>query len=192
MQLQAAERTGVAPWQPGERPALAISSCGNAALAAATLAAAADWPIEVFVPAWASEQIVRTLRALRAAVVVCERRAGDPPGDPCVLRFREAVAGGAVPFSVQGPENVLCLDGGRTLGLGDRRPGGGGGDRALDRVFLQVGGGALAGCVGAALEQVSPSTRLHAVQTAGLRAAGAGLAARRPRPVVGGVAVVAN
>ena len=38
-----------------------------------------------------------------------------------MLRFREAVAAGAIPFTVQGPENALCLDGGRTLGLGDRR-----------------------------------------------------------------------
>ena len=40
----------------------------------------------------------------------------DPPGDPAMLRFREAVAAGAIPFTVQGPENALALDGGRTLG----------------------------------------------------------------------------
>eukprot|EP00932_Pfiesteria_piscicida_P015650 SRR837773.28173.p3 GENE.SRR837773.28173~~SRR837773.28173.p3 ORF type:complete len:152 (-),score=64.22 SRR837773.28173:9-464(-) len=32
-----------------ERP-LAVASCGNAALAAATVAAAMDWPIQVFIP----------------------------------------------------------------------------------------------------------------------------------------------
>ncbi len=40
-------------WQRRDRPRLAIASCGNAALAAATLARAAAWPIEVFVPDWA-------------------------------------------------------------------------------------------------------------------------------------------
>jgi threonine synthase len=46
LHLLAAERLGQLP----ERPPLAIASCGNAALAAATLAAAADWPIDVYVP----------------------------------------------------------------------------------------------------------------------------------------------
>src|SRR6185312_16867588 len=74
-----------------------------------------------------------------------------PPGDPAMLRFREAVAGGAVPFSVQGPENALCLDSGRTIGweldaqLVDAGAAGGW------RVIVQVGGGALAACVGAGL-----------------------------------------
>jgi threonine dehydratase len=82
------------------------------------------------------------------------------------MRFREAVQAGAVPFSVQGPENVLCLDGGRTLGweLADQAAAAG---VHIDRLFVQVGGGALAGCVGAALLDRSPATRLHAVQTEG-------------------------
>ena len=53
---------------------------------------------------------------LARAITTCERRADDPPGDPTVLRFREAVDAGALPFTVQGPENALCLDGGRTIG----------------------------------------------------------------------------
>ena len=48
LHLLAAERVGAAPWTPTGRPSLAIASCGNAALAAATLAAAANWSIEVF------------------------------------------------------------------------------------------------------------------------------------------------
>jgi threonine dehydratase len=166
LQLQAVERLGLAPWPSGSRPPLAISSCGNAAIAAATLAAAVEWPLDVFVPTWAPEPVLRRLHALHARVTVCERRADDPPGDPCVLRFREAVAAGAVPFSVQGPENVLCLDGGRTLGWEVADQAAAAGVR-LDRVFVQVGGGAFAGCVGAALIDRSPATRLHAVQTEG-------------------------
>ena len=70
-----------------------------------------------------------------------------------------------MPFGVQGPENALSLDGGRTLGweMGDAS-----GGVPLDRVFVQVGGGALAACVGRALaERGGRPPRLHAVQAAG-------------------------
>jgi threonine synthase len=143
------------------RPPLAIASCGNAALAAATLAAAVRWPIAVHVPPDANPAVLARLTTLGAQVVTCPRRDDDPPGDPCVHRFREAVAAGAIPFSVQGPENALCLDGGRTLGfeiverLGD----------AFDRVFVQVGGGALATGIGDALAVAGIGRPVHAVQT---------------------------
>jgi threonine dehydratase len=79
-----------------------------------------------------------------------------------MLRCREAVAAGSVPFTVQGPENALCLDGGRTLGweIGDALPASSGPWRA----FVQVGGGALAACVGAGL---GPAVRLDTVQAEG-------------------------
>jgi threonine synthase len=71
-----------------------------------------------------------------------------------------------VPFSVQGPDDALCLDGGRTIGweLAAQLDG-----VALDRIFVQVGGGALATAIGDALreEGVAPPARIHAVQTAG-------------------------
>jgi threonine dehydratase len=163
LHLRAAERLGAVPWStPGERPALAIASCGNAALAAATLAAAASWPIQVFVPPWAASSVVARLHELGAQVRVCPRLDADPPGDPCVHRCREAVQAGAIPFGVQGPENALCLDGGRTLGweLHHQVPG-------VERVFVQVGGGAFAACVGAAFAATGHVPRLHAVQTEG-------------------------
>ena len=117
LHLLTAERSGLVPWHDvADRPALAIASCGNAAFAAATLAAAARWPIRVFVPPGANPVVVARLRELRAAIVECPRRTADPPGDPCMHRFREAVAGGAVPFTVQGPENAWCLDGGTRSG----------------------------------------------------------------------------
>jgi hypothetical protein len=96
-----------------------------------------------------------------------------------MLRFREAVAGGAVPFTVQGPENALCLDGGRTIGweLAD--------GTALDRVVVQVGGGALATCTGWGL---GDSVRLDAVQTEGC----APLAAAWGRAAVLGLAEAAS
>lgn len=164
LHLLAAEHVGLAPWQRiPDRAPLAISSCGNAALAAATLARAVEWPLQVFVPPWADPTVVAELERLAAVVVTCPRLDGDPPGDPCIHRFREAVATGAVPFSVQGPENALCLDGGRTLGWELAMSV----DRPLDRVFVQVGGGAFAACTGAALRSAGHATRLHAVQTAG-------------------------
>lgn len=145
-----------------DRPPLAIASCGNAALAAAMLARAANWPIDVYVPMWMSESMGAELDRLGAGVHRCERRADDPAGDPAMLRFREAVSGGAVPFTVQGPENALALDGGRTIGweISDQM------DGAIDRIFVQVGGGAFAACLGAAVGD-RMATRLHAVQAAG-------------------------
>jgi threonine dehydratase len=134
-----------------ERPPLAIASCGNAAIAAATLALMVDWPLDVFVPTWMSDEVGELLRSMGARIHRCERRSDDPPGDPAMFRFREAVADGAVPFSVQGPENALCLDSGRTIGweLGAQlNDAGAAGDW---RVIVQVGGGALAACVGAGL-----------------------------------------
>ena len=95
------------------------------------------------------------------SIQVCPRLDGDPPGDPCIHRFREAVAAGAIPFSVQGPENALCLDGGRTIGWEMTESLG----HLLDRVFVQVGGGALAACIGAAFRSAGIHPVVHAVQT---------------------------
>jgi threonine synthase len=159
LHLKAAELLGFGP----RDDRLAIASCGNAALAAATLAAADRRELEVFVPPWASPAIVDRLQALRTIITVCPRRSGDPPGDPCVHRFRQAVDAGAVPFGVQGPENALCLDGGRTIGWEMADAFG----PHLDRVFVQVGGGALAACVGRAFADTGSRARLHAVQTEG-------------------------
>jgi threonine dehydratase len=159
LHLLAAERIG----HLIDRPRLAIASCGNAALAASTLAAAVDWPIDVYVPTWMTDGFGSELDRLGATVHRCERRPHDPPGDPAMFRFRDAVAAGAIPFTVQGPENALALDGGRTIGweIAEQAT------VPLDRVFVQVGGGAFAACLGAGLADTSPSTRLHAVQTEG-------------------------
>ena len=176
------------------RERLAIASCGNAALAAATLASAVDWPLTVFVPTWMDDAFGRLLDRLGADVVRCERRDGDPPGDPTLHRFRAAVASGAVPFTVQGPENALCLDGGRTLGweIGEQLLGGlpTGGDstareRPPRRAFVQVGGGALGTCLGMGLHRTHPDLRIDPVQAAGCapfatRHAARGCVASRP------------
>lgn len=148
---------------------LAIASCGNAALAAAIIARAAGRPLEVFIPTDANERVVARLEQLGAKITRCPRREGEH-GDPAYLRFREAVANGALPFTTQGNENGLSIEGCQTLGwemvsqlLANRS--------AIDRLFLQVGGGALASACIAAFEEahrvglVPELPRIHAVQT---------------------------
>ena len=96
----------------------------------------------MFVPVDANPHVLDRLRQLGAQVTICSRRPDDPPGDPCMHRFREAVRHrGALPFCVQGPENALTLDGGATMGheLADQLSLLGG----ADRLVIQVGGGAL-------------------------------------------------
>jgi threonine synthase len=150
---------------------LAIASCGNAALAAAVIARAADWPIDVFIPPDAPAAVVRRLRELGATIAVCARRAGEA-GDPCVAAFRRAVQKGAIPFGVQGPDNGLAIEGGCTLAfeMADALRGRGITPAA---VFVQVGGGALASAVSqgfavaAANGGIAQRPRLMTVQTAG-------------------------
>ena len=168
LHLMIAERLGLVPWtSEDERPPLAIASCGNAAIAAATLARAVDWPIDVFIPEWAGGAVVNTLEDLGARITRCSRADGGAPGDPTVVRFRQAVSVGAIPFSVQGPENALCLDGGRTIGWEMAEQLRAMGIEALDAVFVQVGGGAFAASVSRGLDEAGFSAPLHAVQTAG-------------------------
>ena len=162
LHLRACEELGLVE---GPRRPLAIASCGNAAIAASTLARAASWPIQVHVPETASPVVLRTLADLGARMHPCVRTPGVP-GDPAVFAFREAVADGAIPFSVQGPENGLCLDGGRTIGweVADALTGGEGTAASHTRVLIQVGGGAFAACMGWGL---GSGVRLDTVQTEG-------------------------
>jgi len=168
LHLLVAERLGLVPWSPkDERPRLAIASCGNAAIAASTLARAVDWPIEVFIPEWATGAVVDTLKELGAQITRCRRAKTDVAGDPTLIRFRAAVAAGAIPFSVQGPENSLCLDGGRSIGWEMAKQLRAMGISDLDAVFVQVGGGAFAASVSRGLLEAGFTAPLHAVQTAG-------------------------
>lgn len=158
----------------GREVPLAIASCGNAALAAAVLARAAERPLMVFIPPDADPVVVARLGQLGARIQVCTR-GGDSRGelelgDPTVAAFQRAVAEGAIPFSCQGHLNGLALEGGETLGweiadqLAIEQVG-------LDRVFVQVGGGLLAAALSRGLEQAVHAGRLghmpriHPVQT---------------------------
>ncbi len=161
--LLALEVLGVDRAQP-----LAIASCGNAALAAAVLANAAERPLTVFVPTDAERYIVRRLVQLGAKVVTCERRDGVS-GDPTVHALREALGRGAISFSCQGSDNGLAIEGGETLGWELANQLAQDGDR-VDRVFIQVGGGALGSAVARGLLQaraegmMAATPKIHAVQ----------------------------
>ncbi len=156
-----------------ESSRLAIASCGNAALAAAVLAKAGGRDLQVFVPPHATPSVLRRLRELGVELVLCARAADDPPGDPCVLRYRDAVADGAFPFTVQGVENGTVIEGGTTLVyevaealLAAEAP-------PPDHAFVQVGGGALLSAFAQGARDLirlgvwSKMPRLHAVQSHG-------------------------
>jgi threonine synthase len=169
LHLEVAERLGLA--DPAARPDLAVASCGNAALAAAVLARAADRHLLVFVPADADPVILRGLRDLGADVVTSTRAPGVP-GDPAYAGLRAAVRAGAVPFTCQGSENGLVIEGGETLAYeiaSDLQDQG----ILLDHLVVQVGGGALASaCIAGFSEAVdlgalARGPRIHTVQTTG-------------------------
>lgn len=153
---------------PGERPRLAIASCGNAALAAAVVAGAGGRALDVFIPPDASPRVVERLAALGAHVEVRAREEGSPAGDPCYRAFAGAVARGSLPFCCQGGDNGLTIDGGETLAyeVAEAAP-------PLDALFVQVGGGALASAVIQGLRAfrdaglLAALPRVYTVQTRG-------------------------
>jgi threonine synthase len=163
--LEVVERLRLA--DPRRRPELAIASCGNAALAAAVVAAAGRRALSVFVPDDADPTIRERLEELGARVTACPREDGSV-GDPTVARLREALAAGALPFTCQGNLNGLAVEGGETLGWEIVSSG-----VRIDRILVQVGGGALASaCVHAfreasALGALDAPPRIDTVQTMG-------------------------
>ncbi len=162
--LEVAERVGLA--SPDARPTLAIASCGNAALAAAVVARAGGRPLEVFVPPDADPVVLDELEALGALVTTCPR--DGLPGDPTYRRLLRALDEGALPFTCQGNLNGLAVEGGETLGWEIVSAG-----VPLDRLVVQVGGGALASsCIHAFREGVELGAlprmpRVDTVQTEG-------------------------
>lgn len=166
LHLQLVEELG---WSPSSsRPHLAVASCGNAAYSAALLGRATGFEVDVFVPDDADPEVVQAIREQGGTIHPCaappERR-----GDPCVTKFREAVAEGAIPLSCQGPENGLVIDGGATLGWEVMEEAVTRSTR-FDGIFIPVGGGALASAFSRALRSRgwrSPGGAVHAVQPQG-------------------------
>ena len=164
LHLEVAERAGLV--DSDARPDLAIASCGNAALAAAVVAAAGARTLQVFVPTDADPVVLTRLEELGAVVTVC-RRAGLP-GDPAYHALVRALADGALPFTCQGNLNGLAIEGGETLAWEIASSG-----VAIDRLVVQVGGGALASaCIQALTEArqlgaIDRIPRVDTVQTEG-------------------------
>ena len=164
LQLEVAERLGLA--DATERRELAIASCGNAALAAAVVATAGGRTLRVFVPADADPVVLGRLEELGARIEVCVR--DGLPGDPTYRRLLQALEEGAIPFTCQGNLNGLAVEGGETLGWEIVSSG-----AVLDRLVVQVGGGALASaCFHALTESVAlgalvAAPRIDTVQTEG-------------------------
>jgi len=167
--LEVAEQLGLA--DPSHRPDLAIASCGNAALAAAVVAAAGGRTLRVFVPVDADPVVLARLEELGANLTVCPRVEGES-GDPTVHRLLQAIATGALAFTCQGNLNGLAVEGGETLGyelVADLAAAG----MTLDRLVVQVGGGALASACAEALHEaailgaIPAAPRLDTVQTEG-------------------------
>jgi len=132
------------------RRPLAIASCGNAALAAAVVAAAGRRQLHVFVPCDASGDVLDRLHGLGALVELCPRVEGIE-GDPTVHWLLEALDEGALPFTCQGNLNGLAVEGGHTLAWELAAS-----HVRLDRLVVQVGGGALASaCAHGLAEAVS-------------------------------------
>lgn len=139
---------------------LTVASCGNAGLAAATIAAAAEWPIDVCIPDNADPAVVQKLKDLGPSVntIVCPRGVDSiehvefgavstaGAADPTVAVFKNLIEDhDSIPLSVQGTECGLAVEGVQTLifelldqAAEQKRT-------ALDfsRLFIQVGGGAL-------------------------------------------------
>ncbi len=99
---------------------------------------------------------------------------------------RAAVAAGAIPFSVQGPDDGLAVEGARTLAFEMAETLAAEGAE-VEALFVQVGGGAFASAlaqgfaiaVAAGLARARPAPDRRADR--GLRPAGARLAAPRRR-----------
>ncbi len=161
---------------PGDTRPLAISSCGNAALAAAVVAKAIKRDLRVFIPPDANPVVVGRLHEMGAQITVCARRLGEQ-GDPCFLRFEELLrTSEAVAFCCQGTISPETFDGGRTIAweiLEQFVAATGAEPAVIDRVFVQVGGGALATSVHLGMATMAEQgmlalpPALYAVQSAG-------------------------
>ncbi len=127
-----------------EKKTLAIFSCGNAAMGAAAVAGAAGYQLYAFVPDHVSDTVVAILTNLGTNVVKVSRDGSVGEGDPCNLRYQEALKKfGWIPFTSYGRDIWSAVEGAETLAyefifnqyLADA---------ALDVMVIQVGGGGLA------------------------------------------------
>ena len=168
--LEVAERLGLA--DPGHRPDLAIASCGNAALAAAVVAAAGERTLRVFVPVDADPAVLARLERARRARHRLPARAGRGRRPHRAQRCCRRSRTGALPFTCQGNLNGLAVEGGETLGYEIAAELAATG-ATVDHLVVQVGGGALGSACAEALREaaalgaIPAPPHLHTVQTEG-------------------------
>ncbi len=136
--------------EPAERKTLAIFSCGNAALGAAAIAGAAGYQLFAFVPDHVDNNVVSILTNLGTNVVKVSRDDSVGQGDPCNLRYQEALKKfGWLPFTSYGHDIWSTVEGAETLEyefLFNQYLV----DAPLDVQVVQVGGGGLANAVSCA------------------------------------------
>ncbi|HJO94947.1 MAG TPA: pyridoxal-phosphate dependent enzyme [Victivallales bacterium] len=153
------------------KPKLAVYSCGNAALAAAAIAKAANYDIDVFIPVGVNQHVIDKLKFYEANIIECPRIPGET-GDPCYNKFHDALVAGATPFSCSGPDNWSNIEGGQTLCL-ELMTELIAKNQILDSIVIQVGGGALASAAFQTLEEMFAAgilrklPKIYAVQTEG-------------------------
>ncbi|MCF7790457.1 MAG: pyridoxal-phosphate dependent enzyme [Victivallales bacterium] len=163
--LEVLRKAGILNYKPN----LSVYSCGNAAIAAAIIANAAEYNLDVFIPPNLDHEVTDILIENNANIHECPRIKYEE-GDPCYLRFMESIKKGAVPFSCSGPDNWANIEGGKTLMLEMIHQLTGFG-KELDSVTIQVGGGALASSAVQALDElfklkfISKLPEIYTVQT---------------------------
>ncbi|MGD9638080.1 MAG: pyridoxal-phosphate dependent enzyme [Alphaproteobacteria bacterium] len=128
----------------GHKKPLAIFSCGNAALGASAAAKAFDYPLYTFVPEHVDSKIENLLTNLDAKVVKVSREGQVGEGDPCNIRFREALNKlNFVPFSCYGYDIWSSIEGAEPLAYEfffDMEKY----QTDIDAFIVQIGGGGLA------------------------------------------------
>jgi threonine synthase len=142
--------------RPQKHP-LAIFSCGNAALGAAAIAQAAEYPLYTFVPATVSQNVESLLSNMGAFVIKVPREGSIGEGDPCYNLYHRALKKFHwTPFSCYGHDLWASTEGAEILtfeliaqiALEQTPPEHvalyGFQKAKLDNIVLQVGGGGLA------------------------------------------------
>ena len=155
-----------------DKPKLAIYSCGNAAMAAAIVAKAANYELNTYIPPNVNKNVFDYLNSFDANVITCPRQPNQD-GDPCYIKFQEAITNNtAIPFSCSGIDNWSNIEGGQTLCLEYisqllKR------NITLDGIVIQIGGGALASSAIKTLNDlfelkiINKIPKIYAVQTRG-------------------------
>ncbi len=152
--------------QKQDRAPLAIFSCGNAALGAAAIARAANYPLFTFVPATLSHEVESLLSNMNAFVVKVKREGAVGQGDPCHNLYQKSLHElGFTAFSCYGHDLWPSVEGAEILALElvvqialEQTPPEhvaryGFQKTKIDSLIVQVGGGGLANGVVAGLRK---------------------------------------